>query len=118
MNRIVQWALSQAHLRPMMCMVVGYKLDPQTLEKAIRRKVPPGTLKSKVIEFVRAMRPFRCEDHGESKMTAFWLEETGDLVRSWEIIVVFEFDENGRLLRHSQTATDFVDYDLVAVKRQ
>ena len=117
MNRLLQWAQSQTHLRGMMCVLVGYRLDPRTLEGAIRRKLPPGTLKGKVIEFVQAMRPFRCEDYGKGKVIAHWLEETGDLVRSWEIKVVFDFDEEQRLLRYSQTATDFIDYDLVAVRR-
>ncbi|MCU1240387.1 MAG: hypothetical protein JWO71_1113 [Candidatus Acidoferrum typicum] len=98
-------------------MMVAHKLDPRALEEAIRGKLPPGTLKSGVIEFVRAMRPFRCEDYGK-KVTAHWIEETGDLVRSWNILVVFHFDEEDRLLHYSQTATDFIDYDLVAMSLQ
>jgi hypothetical protein len=101
-----------------MCVIVGYKLDPQTLDEAIRRNLPPGTSKSKVIEFVRAMRPFRCDDNGKGEIIVHWLEETGDLVRAWEIVVRFAFDQEQRLLRCSQTATDFIDYDLVAVRRQ
>jgi hypothetical protein len=98
----------------MMSRIAGHKLDPRTLEEAIRRELPPGTLKSNVIEFVQAMRPLRCYDHGRV-LTARWLEETWDLVHSLDIVVVFDFNEEGRLLRYSQTETDFIDYDLRAL---
>jgi hypothetical protein len=101
----------------MMSIIAGHKLDPQTLEEAMRRELPPGTLKNNVIAFVRAMRPLRCDDYGR-ELTARWLEETGDLVRSWDIVVVFHFDKEGRLLRYCQTETDFIDYDLRALMRQ
>ena len=98
-------------------MIASHKLDPRSLEEEMRRKLPPETLKSDVIEFVRTMRPLRCYDHGR-ELTARWLEETGDLVRSWDIVVVFDFDDEGRLLRYSQTETDFIDYDLRALMRE
>jgi hypothetical protein len=100
-----------------MSVIAGHKLDPQTLEEAMRRELPSGTLKSNVIEIVGAMRPLRSDDYGR-ELTARWLEETGDLVRSWDIVVVFHFDEGGRLLRYSQTQTDFIDYDLRALMRK
>ena len=83
----------------------------------MRRELPPGTVKIKVIDFVREMHPFRWEDQGK-KLTAHWLEETGDLVRSWDIVVIFEFDEAGHLLHYSQTETDFIDYDFRALTRK
>ena len=100
-----------------MSIIAGHKRDPRTLEEAMRRELPPGTLKSDVIEFVRAMRPLLCDDYGR-ELTARWLEETGDLVHSWDIVGVFHFDEEGRLLRYSQTQTDFIDYDLRALRRR
>jgi hypothetical protein len=100
----------------MISIIAGHKLDPRTLEEAMRRKLLPGMLKSNVIEFVRAMRPLRCDDHGNA-LTACWVEETGDLVHSWDIVAVFDFDEKGRLIRYSQTETDFIDYDLKALMK-
>jgi hypothetical protein len=101
----------------MMSIIGGHKLDPRTLEETMRRELPPGASKSNVIEFVRAMRPLRCDDHGRT-LRARWLEETEDLVHSWDIVAVFDFDEEGRLGRYSQTETDFIDYDLRALMRR
>jgi hypothetical protein len=62
-------------LSSMLSIIARRKVDPRTLEEAMRRELPPGTLKNNVIEFVRAMHPLRCDDHGRA-LTARWLEET------------------------------------------
>ena len=113
----MQWARSQRRLSRMLSIIARRKVDPRTLEEAMRRELPPGTLKNNVIEFVRAMHPLRCDDHGRA-LTARWLEETEDLVHSWDIVAVFDFDEEGRLIRYSQTEKDFIDYDLRALRKR
>jgi hypothetical protein len=99
-----------------MSAMVGHKLDPRTIEETIRRKLPSGTHKSEVLRVVRSMRPFHCSEVGD-KVMARWLEETGDLVRSWDIVVVFSFDERELLLSYYQSESDFIDYDLIAARR-
>ena len=100
----------------MVSRIAGHRLDPRSLEEEMRRDLPPGALKSDVVEFVRRMRPLRYYDYGQ-EVTARWLEETGDLIHSWDIVVVFSFDADGRLLCYSQIETDFIDYDLRALMR-
>jgi hypothetical protein len=114
-NRILQSALSR--IQEIRSIIVGRKLHPQSLEEALDRKLPSGATKSNVIEFVRSMRPIQCNDYGK-EVIARWVEETGDLVRSWDIVVVFKFDEEERLTHYCQTERDFIDYDLTAMNRR
>jgi hypothetical protein len=112
MNRILRWALSNRWLRGLASIVANNNINPRSLEEAMRQKLSPGTPKTHVIEFVQSLHPFRCEDYGKGKrLVVRWLEETGDLVRSWDIEVSFKFDEQDCLLEYSQYYRDFIDYE-------
>jgi hypothetical protein len=76
-------------------------LDSQKLDAAIKTELPPGTPKTKVIQFVRARKPVFCDDlgtHVAVRMTGL----AGNLIYRKDIVFDFEFDPNGRLVSYSK----------------
>jgi hypothetical protein len=76
-------------------------LDSQKLDAAIKTELPPGTPKTKVIQFVQARKPVFCDDlgtHVAARMTGL----AGNLIYRKDIVLDFEFDPNGRLVSYSK----------------
>jgi len=78
------------------------ELNPDRLEGAIAKEIPPGTPKSEVLIFVRAHKPVAFDDlgaHVKCRLTGRAL----NLVYRRDVVITFEFSPDGKLLSHSMT---------------
>ena len=87
------------------------------LEIAMRTELPKGTPKGRVIAFVQTISPFLCDDRGKQVVVNLVMD-TGDLVHVWEVVIIFDFDEEGRLRSYRKTEAEIVDYEMIALRKR
>lgn len=102
MNRFWGWGL----LAIIALLVLGllvrghYVLDSRKLDAAIRTELPPGTPKTRVIDFIQARKPLLWEDQG-THLKARMSGRAGNLIYRKDVVLDFQFDPTGRLLTYS-----------------
>jgi len=78
-----------------------YVLDTQRLEAAIQIEIPPGTPKTKVLQFLQARKPVYLDDLGTHVKTRL-AGRARNLIYRRDIVLDFEFDPTGRLMSYSK----------------
>jgi len=66
MSKFLRWGTVVVALVLVLGLVVRshYVLDSRKLDTAIKSELPPGTLKARVIDFIRQRKPQFCDDPG------------------------------------------------------
>lgn len=78
-----------------------YVLDSGKLDAAIKKELPLGTPKTKVIQFIQARKPIYFDDLGpEVKVRMTGRAE--NLIYRKDIVLDFQFDPAGGLLSYSK----------------
>ena len=102
MLKIDSWVLPRPALVAIALLLPKYnrELDPVELKQAFTTMLPPGTAKSKVIEFLRRW-PVVFYDDRSLEVSARLLGKARDRVHSWDLEVAFHFDAEQRLVSYS-----------------
>lgn len=103
MSKFLRWGTVVVALVLVLGLLVRshYVLDSRKLDTAIKSELPPGTLKARVIDFIRQRKPQFCDDPG-THVKARITGRAGNLIYRKDIILDFEFDARGRLLSFSK----------------
>jgi len=101
-GRWLTWTLFVTGLLVLVSLLVWqhFVLDSKKLEYAISKELPLGSSKAQVIAFIEKRHPLFCDDLG-SRVEARLSGRAGNLIYSKDVIVVFAFDSNGKLICHS-----------------
>jgi hypothetical protein len=79
-----------------------YVLDSRKLPTDVIGQLLPGTAKSQVIRFIQRRKPLFWNDEG-THVRARLSRRAGNLIYRKDIILDFEFDANGNLLKCAET---------------
>ncbi len=102
MNRLLRWILPVLVVSVLAAIVVGhrYVLSSKMLSEAIQRELPTGSSKAQVNNFVERRHPVAYEDTG-SVVKARLSGRAENIIYRKDIVVIFEFDGEGRLSSYS-----------------
>jgi hypothetical protein len=81
-----------------------YVIDTPELEAAIRKKIPVGSSKAQVIEFIQSRHPVFCDDLGTKVQTRF-SGLADNMIYGKDVVLTFQFDGDGKLLSYSKQET-------------
>jgi hypothetical protein len=79
-----------------------YVLDSRKLHTDVINQLLPGTPKRQVIRFIQRRKPLFCDDEG-AHVRARLSGRAGNLIYRKDIVLDFEFDANGNLLKCAET---------------
>ncbi|SRR5713226_9349920 len=77
-----------------------FVLDSEKLEHAISNELPFGSSKAQVVDFIEKRHPLLWDDLG-SQVKARLSGRAGNMIYRKDVILIFEFDSAGKLIRHS-----------------
>jgi hypothetical protein len=102
-KRPLLWSAATALAMVVTLIVVRHQcvLDSEDLAKAISKELPIGTPKAVVVNFIQKRHPMFCDDRGSQVGTRF-SGLAGNLIYRKDIILIFEFDLDGRLKSYSK----------------
>ena len=101
------WFILTTALLVVAFLLVGQRfvLDSEKLESAINHELPVGSSKAQVVEqvveFVNSRHPLFCDDLG-SQVKARLSGLAENMIYRKDILLVFEFDSQGKVHSHSK----------------
>jgi|SRR5215831_13584300 len=103
---IAFWILAVVGLIGLTLIFVRHRsvLNSGELQASINDQLPPGTPKTKVIEFIRARKPVACDDLG-LQVKARISGLAPNMIYHKDIVLTFQFDDKGKLLSFSRQET-------------
>jgi hypothetical protein len=105
-KKVIRWLVAVTAAAVLILLIIRHHhvLDSAELEAAIQRELPSGCSKAQVISFIRARHPMFYDDLG-TEVKARISGLANNMIYDKDIVLVFAFDANGRLLSHSSQET-------------